>query len=120
MSAMISLEDVLIAYYDCRKNKRNTRSALAFEVNYEQNCVDLWREINERSYTPRKSITFIVTGPVKREVFAADFRDRIVHHLLALKIVPLFEEEFIEETSNCRKGKGTLYGIKKLEESIRL
>lgn len=115
----IPLEDIFAAYYGCRKNKRNTRSAMVFEVNYEQNCVELWKEVNEHRYVPQNSVTFIVTRPVIREVFAADFRDRVIHHLLASRLNPLLEELFTENTSCCRKGKGTHYGIKKLDEAIR-
>lgn len=117
-SEEISLEDIFKAYYECRKNKRNTRSALRFEVNYEQNCVELWKEINERRYTPQRSVAFIVTRPVMREVFAADFRDRVVHHLIASRINPLLENLFTQNNSCCRKGKGTHYGIKKLNKAI--
>ena len=116
---MIPLEDVLEAYYECRRNKRRTINALQFEVNYEDNCVRLWRDINNRTYTIGKSIAFIVTRPKPREVFAADFRDRVVHHLVAKRLEALFEGLFIEDTYNCRKGKGTLYGVHRLEEVIR-
>lgn len=117
--AFIPLEDVFRAYMDCRRNKRNSSSALSFEVNYEQNCVELWEEINNGTYRPQPSITFIVTRPVLREVFAASFRDRIVHHLIINRIEPLLESVFIDETSNCRKGKGTHYGIRTLENHIK-
>ena len=79
----IQLEDVFQAYFDCRKNKRSTYNALAFETNYEENLVTLWKEIVSGKYNPGRSIAFIVTKPVKREVFAADFRDRVVHHLVS-------------------------------------
>ena len=46
----ISLEDVIEAYFDCRNNKRNTVNQLEFEKDYERNCIQLWREINERRY----------------------------------------------------------------------
>ena len=114
----IPLEDVLTAYYDCRRNKRRTMNALSFEVGYEEKCVELWRELNERTYEIGKSITFVVTKPKPREIFAADFRDRIVHHLIANRLEPLFERTFIEDTYNCRKGKGTLYGIRRLAYKV--
>lgn len=114
----IALEEVFEAYYDCRKNKRRTANALLFESDYETYCVELWRDINERTYVIGKSISFIVTNPKPREVFAADFRDRVVHHLVAKRLEPLFESEFIEDTYNCRKGKGTLYGIKRLAQKL--
>lgn len=115
----ISLEDVFEAYFECRKKKRNTCNALAFESEYERKCVELWREINSGTYHPSRSIAFIINKPVKREVFAADFRDRVVHHLIARRIVALLEEQFINDSYSTRKGKGTLYGILKVEEHIR-
>lgn len=114
----IDLEDVFEAYYDCRRNKRRTANALLFETDYESNCVELWREINEGTYSIGRSIAFIVTKPKPREVFAADFRDRVVHHLVARRLEPLFEDIFIEDTYNCRKGKGTLYGVKRLAQKV--
>lgn len=32
----IKLEELFEAYYNCRKNKRNTINALAFEIDYEK------------------------------------------------------------------------------------
>ena len=52
---------------------------MAFELDYEQNLVFLCEEINNGNYLPGNSIAFIVEKPVKREIFAADFRDRVVH-----------------------------------------
>jgi len=115
----IELEDVFSAYYECRKNKRRTMNALAFEADFEDNLIQLWRDINDRSYEPGKSIAFIVTEPVKREVFAADFRDRIVHHLIIRKLNHLFEAQFINDSYSCREGKGSLYGVKRIAEFIR-
>ena len=62
---------------------------------------------------------FIIRDPVLREVFAASFRDRIVHHLLYNWLMPIFEPTFIYDSYSCREGKGTLFGIKRLEHHIR-
>lgn len=115
----IQLEEVFQAYYECRRNKRRTCNALKFEVDYETQCVKLWREINNKTYEISRSICFIVTRPKKREVFAANFRDRVVHHIIMRRLEPLFEAEFIQDNYNCRKKKGTLYGIKRLHEQIK-
>jgi len=104
---MVKAEDILTAYNDCRKNKRNSASTIEFECDYESNCVSLYEEINNRTYHPTKSIAFIVTKPRRREIFAANFRDRVVHHLIDIKIRPLLENVFIEKTCNNRIGKGT-------------
>ena len=90
----ITLGDLFEAYADCRINKRNTMNALSFELDYESELFALHSEINNKIYRPGRSIAFIVDKPVKREIFAADFRDRVVHHLIINKLNPLFEKEF--------------------------
>jgi len=111
--------DLFQAYFDARKNKRNTINALAFEKHLESNLFDLANEIIERKYTPKPSICFIVNKPVKREIFAADFRDRVIHHFIYNYISPIFEKSFINDSYSCRKEKGTHYGIKRIDHFIR-
>ena len=115
---MINTDDMLEAYYDCRKSKRRTASAVVYEMDYESNLITLRDRINTRTYAPGKSICFVVTRPRYREVFAASFEDRIVHHYIALRLEPLFELVFSPRTFNCRKGKGQLYGINMLRQDI--
>lgn len=111
--------ELFTAYFDCRKNKRNTLNALKFEKHFEQNVFDLIYELQNNTYYPGKSIAFVVTKPVKREIFAADFRDRVVHHWLINKLNPLFENWFIENSYACREGKGTHYGIQQADRFIK-
>ena len=116
---MVTTEGMLEAYYDCRRSKRRTASAIVYEMNYESNLIALRDRINTRTYQPGKSICFVVTRPRYREVFAASFEDRIVHHYIGLRLEPLFELVFSPRTFNCRKGKGQLYGVKMLEADIK-
>ena len=115
----IDIEELFQAYYDCRSNKRNTANAIAFEMSYESKLFHLCEEINNGTYTPGRSIAFVVEKPVKREIFAADFRDRIIHHLLINKLNPLFEKQFIYDSYSCRVNKGTHFGIKRVTRFIR-
>ncbi|HAT9434079.1 TPA: hypothetical protein JBC51_16190 [Legionella pneumophila subsp. pneumophila] len=115
----IELADLFQAYVDCRKGKRNTMNALRFEVDYEDELLKLWSEIQSQTYQPGRSIAFIVNQPVKREIFAADFRDRVVHHLIINQLNPHFERVFINDSYSCRQGKGTHFGIKRASRFIR-
>lgn len=112
-------EQLFEAYFDCRRNKRNTINALAFEKHFEHYLFQLKEEILNGSYQPGRSIAFIVDKPVKREIFAADFRDRVVHHWLINKLNPFFEKEFIFDSYACRTAKGTHFGIGRVNDFIR-
>ena len=111
--------DLFQAYFDARKNKRNTINALKFEKHLEENIFELFEDIVNRRYIPKPSICFIVDKPVKREIFAADFRDRVIHHFIYNYISPIFEHTFINDSYSCRKNKGTHYGISRVNEFIR-
>lgn len=115
----IELKELFGAYYSCRQNKRNTANALAYEIDYESNLIQLCKEINNGTYKIGRSIAFIVNKPIKREIFAADFRDRIVHHLIINKLNPLFEKQFIYDSYGCRINKGTHFGVKRIDKFIR-
>lgn len=62
---------------------------------------------------------FVIDYPKKREVFAAMFRDRIVHHLYFNYTHQLFERTFIADSYSCIEGRGTHYGIDRLRQHIR-
>ncbi|HBO82067.1 MAG TPA: reverse transcriptase, partial [Cupriavidus sp.] len=110
---------MVAAYFDCRRRKRNTHSALVFEQRLERNLRDLHDELMDGSYKPGRSICFVVTRPKPREVWAADFRDRVVHHLLYNQIAPRFHASFIADSCACIPGRGTLYAAERLEAKVR-
>jgi len=113
------LLDLFAAYYSARKNKRNTINQLQFEIDYEKQLIALYKQITSYNYKPKRSICFVVNNPVKREIFAADFSDRVVHHLIYNYIMPIFDATFINDSYSCRIGKGTHYGIGRINKFIR-
>ncbi len=118
-SAPFSFAELVEAYLDCRRTKRSSPSALAFEFNLERNLRRLYDELASGIYMPGRSKCFVITRPKPREVWAAEFRDRIVHHLLYNHIGPRFERSFIADTCACIKGRGTLYAARRLEGKVR-
>jgi len=117
--APFTFEALVQAWLDCRRTKRNSASALAFEQNVERNLVDLHTRLLAGTYTPGRSICFVVTRPKPREVWAADFADRIVHHLLYNHVAPRFHAGFIAASCACIPGRGTLYAAQRLAHDVR-
>lgn len=111
--------DLFQAYLDARRHKRNKPYQLHFEENLETHLDLLCEELYNRNYKPQPSTCFIINDPKKREVFAADFRDRIVHHLYYNYTHGLYERTFIYDTYSCIKGRGTHFGVKRLIQHIR-
>lgn len=119
-SAESDLFDLLVhAYLDCRRTKRNSASALAFEARLERNLFELHEALASGEYTPGRSICFAITRPKPREVWAAAFRDRIVHWLLYNHVAPRFHASFVADSCACIPGRGTLYAARRLEHQVR-
>ena len=117
--ADFSFDDLVRAYLECRRAKRNTAGALAFEVDQERNLYAINDALREGTYTPGRSTCFVITRPKPREVWAAPFADRVVHHLLYNKIAPRFHRAFIADSCACIPGRGTLYAATRLEAKVR-
>jgi len=110
--------DLCEAYFDARRHKRNKPYQRRFEANWERNLEILCDELITGTYHPMPSDCFIITDPKRREVFAAHFRDRIVHHLYFNYTHELFERTFIQDSYSCIKGRGTHYGVNRLYNHI--
>ena len=54
-----------------------------------------------------------------REIFAADFSDRVIHHLIYRCIYPIVDRKLIHDTYSCRVGKGTHYGMERAKKFVR-
>lgn len=102
------------AYRGARKHKRNTVDEFKFESNCEENILNLAEDIVSRTYKPSRGIAFVTAYPVIREIFAAPFRDRVIHHLIYDYTYPWWDNHFIYDSYSCRENKGTDMGIRRL------
>lgn len=123
MSYILTKEQLLYDLYnafECAKRHKSKRDyVLNFESDLHKNLSELCNDLWNRTYKPNPSVCFVISEPKKREIFAAHFRDRIVHHLFYNYSYNLFNNTFIEDSYSCRIGKGTHYGIKRLENHIK-
>lgn len=63
-------------------------------------------ELQAGTWRPGPYRTFTVSEPKVRNIAAAPFPDRVVHHALCNVLEPLFEAASIEHSYACRPGKG--------------
>ena len=109
----------LHAAFQCAKRHKGTKPYVQhFERKLSQNIEKLADDLLSRNYQPEPSTVFIVERPKKREVFAAQFRDRVVHHLYFNYVHELFERTFVADTYSCIEGRGTHYGIERLRQHM--
>ncbi|MGD0576650.1 MAG: RNA-directed DNA polymerase, partial [Candidatus Staskawiczbacteria bacterium] len=81
----------------------------------ERNLLALQKELEAKIYKPGRSICFVVENPCPREIFAASFRDRVVHHILVREVEAMWERDFIFDSFACRKNKGTHAAVNRMK-----
>ena len=113
------LFDLYIAYYDAARHKHKMAYVVKFERNLRANLEELCDDLINRRYQAQPSKCFVIDYPKKREVFAAMFRDRIVHHLYFRYTHQMYERTFIADSYSCIEGRGTHYGVDRLRQHIR-
>jgi hypothetical protein len=67
-------------------------------------------------WQPTPPIAFVVTKPKAREVYAAQFEDRVIHHLLINELEVLLDSQFIFDAASNRKNKGTHFAVNRLQK----
>lgn len=114
------LAELYAAERDARKNgKGKTKDCHGFEANLWENLINLRDALWEMVYKPSRGAVHVVKKPVKREIFAAPFVDRIIHHWIIAQIGPWWEKRLHHGSCSCRVGKGTSFGVRFLDKNIR-
>lgn len=117
--SICSFENLLHAAKNAQKGKRFQKNVLAFNANLEYELVQLRQELLAQRYTPGAYRVFTIYDPKKRDISAAPYRDRVVHHALCNIIQPLFERTFIYDSYSNRIGKGTHRAVQRYQEFCR-
>lgn len=107
------------AYRACRKGKRNTRETQRYEARLLDRLVSTRNALASFDWRPSRTLAFVVSQPKLREIHAATFADRVVHHLLVARLNRLYEPVFIHDSYANRLGKGTHAAVDRLQAFMR-
>lgn len=112
-------EQLYLAYRRARRCKRNSSAMANLAYDLESQLTKLRQELRDGSYKPSGYRSFSIVDPKPRKIYAAAFRDRIVHHSLVAAIEPIFDGTMISDNYACRVGKGTHMALRALDHHWR-
>ena len=113
------LAELYIAERLARKGgKGKTMDTHGFEINLFENLIRLRDALWGGYYEPSRGTVHVIFDPVQREIVAAPYVDRILHHWVVGTIMKWQDRRLIYDSYSCRKGKGTLFGVKRLQHHI--
>lgn len=109
--SIISLENLLEAWKEFIKGKRQKKDVQEFSLNFMDNIISLHRDLSHHTYKHGSYQAFKINDPKPRDIHKAIVRDRLVHHAIYRKLYPFFEKTFISDSYSCRINKGTYKAI---------
>jgi len=116
---IISLENLLEAWCEFLKGKRNKKDVQCFERNLMENLFSLYDDLKNKTYVHGEYTPFKISDPKPRDIHKASVRDRLLHHAIYRILYPYFDRKFIHDSYSCRKNKGTHRAINRFYDFAR-
>ncbi len=118
---VIDFENMYKAYRKAKRGKGYKKSAAKFNIMALEGVNLLIEQIRNRTYTISKYNEFKVYEPKERIIQTTSFKDKVVQHSLCDNVIlPKLQKVFIYDNCAGQTGKGTLFGLDRLSEQMKL
>lgn len=116
-----NIENLILADKKARKGKLKQKEIKIFDINYENNLLELQEILINKEYKTSKYHIFKLFEKGKERVIykLPYFPDRIVHHAIMNYLEPIFINTFTSNTYSCIKKRGIYKAFKNLKISLK-
>ncbi len=117
---IVAFDNLYRAFVGASRGKRDRPEVREFEYHLETRLWEIRDELEAGSYAWGRLRSFWVRDPKRREIRAAPFRDRVVHHALFSVLDPIFRRGFIADSYACIPGRGTHHAVQRYRAFVRV
>ena len=116
---IISVENLLLAWKEFLRGKRNKKDVQEFQLHFMDNVLSLHQDLKNKTYVHGGYYAFKISDPKPRDIHKATVRDRLLHHAIYRVLYPYFDSKFIHDSYSCRLEKGTHRAIDRFRDFHR-
>jgi len=116
---IVCFKALLRASREARAGKRFRKSVLEFEMNLNTNIYALHTALVSKTYKVSGYRDFYVTEPKRRLISAINYPDRVVVKSVFNALYSKVASLLILDNVACLRGKGTHYGMRRLERFLK-
>jgi RNA-directed DNA polymerase len=113
MAPIAEMENLRLAFWKARRGKNDKPAVISFRTNLNEELLILRQELLAGEVNVGKYHYFTINDPKERNICAADFSERVLHHALMNVCHPIFERVQIFDSYASRKGKGTYAALER-------
>lgn len=109
------------AHFRAKKNKAYKAEVIQYELNLENNIVNLLNNLKNGTYRLGRYFSFKVYEPKERIIQALPYKDRIVHQWYVEEFIkPYIVPKFISTSFACLSNKGTHKAVEEVQKQMRI
>ena len=112
-SQIVSRENLLRAFVKASRGKGLRKERIDYAEHLEDNLTMLAVGLNDLTYPVGDYRRFLIFDPKEREICAASFSERVLHHAIMNVCSPYFERFLIADSYANRKGKGLIKAVER-------
>ena len=117
----LTFDKLLEAHKRAKKNKTYKKDVINYELNLENNIINLLRSLQKQNYHLGNYYKFKIYEPKERIIQALPYKDRIVHQWYVEEFIkPYIVPKFITTTFACLTNKGTHKAVEEVQKQMKI
>jgi RNA-directed DNA polymerase len=113
---IISVENLLLAWKEFIRGKRNKIDIQEFQLRLMDNILALHLDLKKKSYRHFAYKHFRISDPKPRDIHKASVQDRLLHHAVYRILYPFFSRNFASDSYSCQNSKETHRAIRRFRK----
>lgn len=113
---IVEYDNLRLAFWKASRGKRSRDDQISFGRNLDDELTRLRDGLRNLNYFIGDFKRFTIYDPKEREICAATFGERVLHHAIMNVCESYFDKWLIYDSYACRKGKGQIAAVKRARE----
>lgn len=113
---IVDYDNLRLAFWKASRGKRSRDDQISFGRNLDDELARLRDGLRNLNYFIGDFKRFTIYDPKEREICAATFGERVLHHAIMNVCESYFDKWLIYDSYACRKGKGQIAAVKRARE----
>jgi len=109
-------ENLRLAFYKACRGKSDRAEVINYRKDLDKNLILLRQQLFDEHVNVGDYRFFMVFDPKKRQICAASFNERVLHHAVMNICEPVLDKYAIYDSYACRIGKGQQKAVKRAQK----
>ena len=119
LADLAARDNLVLAACKAARGKRQRRAVAAWLGQADECLAVLGRSILDGTAPQGRATRFVIHDPKQREITAACFDDRVLHHAVMNLAAERFERALVDSVYACRPGKGVHAAVMAVQRGLQ-